>query len=117
MRVQNFSQRKLAACAHVSQAFISLLLHGKRGARPETAWRIASALGVFTDELFEPSSAPAVTPTKGHQPVNTAPPRHTPASRAGHRRTRGRIRPQPTTRPAKHSTTQHPPTTRLGHAA
>ncbi|WP_102926480.1 helix-turn-helix transcriptional regulator [Streptomyces noursei] len=46
------SQRKIAELAHVSQAFISLLAHGRRGARPETAWRIASALGVFTEELF-----------------------------------------------------------------
>lgn len=52
MRLKNISQRRLAHRAHVSQGFVSLLLQGRRGARPETARRIASALGVYTDELF-----------------------------------------------------------------
>ncbi|WP_442816653.1 helix-turn-helix domain-containing protein [Streptomyces sp. NBC_01304] len=58
MRLQNFSQRTLAARAKVSQAFISLLLRGKRGTRATTAWRIARALGVLTDELFAGASGP-----------------------------------------------------------
>ncbi|GAA0467501.1 helix-turn-helix transcriptional regulator [Streptomyces sp. NPDC046215] len=52
VRLKGLSQRTLAQQAHVTQAFISLVAHGRRGLRPETAWRIASALGVFTDELF-----------------------------------------------------------------
>ncbi|MEU2433638.1 helix-turn-helix transcriptional regulator [Streptomyces sp. NPDC007861] len=50
--LKGLSQRKLAEQAHVSQAFISMLARGRRGARPETAWRIASALGVCSHELF-----------------------------------------------------------------
>ncbi|WP_078870987.1 helix-turn-helix domain-containing protein [Streptomyces caatingaensis] len=52
VRLKGLSQRTLAQRAHVTQAFISLVAHGRRGVRPETAWRIASALGVFTEELF-----------------------------------------------------------------
>ncbi|PAU47776.1 helix-turn-helix domain-containing protein [Streptomyces albireticuli] len=52
VRLKGMSQRTLADRAHVTQAFISLVAHGRRGVRPETAWRIASALGVLTDELF-----------------------------------------------------------------
>ncbi|WP_442816768.1 helix-turn-helix domain-containing protein [Streptomyces sp. NBC_01304] len=52
MGLQGLSQRTLAVKAKASQAFVSLLLRGKRGTRPATAWRIARALGVFTDELF-----------------------------------------------------------------
>src|SRR5689334_22705697 len=52
VRLKGMSQRRLAEQAHVTQAFISLVAHGRRGVRPETAWRIASALGVLTDELF-----------------------------------------------------------------
>ncbi|MGW8953958.1 helix-turn-helix transcriptional regulator [Streptomyces sp. NPDC055709] len=68
LRLQELSQRKLASIAHVSQAFISLLAHGRRGARPETAWRIANALGVRAEELFSSAAhttAPATTPTSG----------------------------------------------------
>ncbi|WP_420894733.1 helix-turn-helix domain-containing protein [Streptomyces noursei] len=59
LALHGFSQRKLAELARVSQAFISLLSHGRRGARPETAWRIASALQVLADELFVSKSAEA----------------------------------------------------------
>ncbi|MEU6708122.1 helix-turn-helix domain-containing protein [Streptomyces wuyuanensis] len=52
MNLQGISQRSLAQKAHVTQAFISLMAHGHRGVRPETAWRIARALGVHTQELF-----------------------------------------------------------------
>ncbi|MEU2835190.1 helix-turn-helix transcriptional regulator [Streptomyces lavendulae] len=64
MRVKKLSQRMLAERARVSQPYVSLMLSGKRGAQPETAWRIASALGVDTDELFV-SQRPA-----GAKPVN-----------------------------------------------
>ncbi|MGW8953961.1 helix-turn-helix domain-containing protein [Streptomyces sp. NPDC055709] len=69
LRLHGLSQRELAELARVSQAFVSLLAHGRRGARPETAWRIATALGVLTDELFSSdtphtptTSAPAIPP-------------------------------------------------------
>ncbi|MEU2835266.1 helix-turn-helix transcriptional regulator [Streptomyces lavendulae] len=64
MRVMKVSQRTLADRARVSQPYVSLMLRGKRGAKPETAWRIASALGVDTDELFA-TERPADT-----KPVN-----------------------------------------------
>lgn len=54
MWLKGLSQRKLAERVYVSQAFISLLASGQRGVRPETGWRIASVLGVYTDELFAP---------------------------------------------------------------
>ncbi|MFC5802943.1 helix-turn-helix domain-containing protein [Streptomyces formicae] len=64
--LKGLSQRKLADQAHVSQAFISMLARGRRGARPETAWRIASALGVYSHELF------AVEPARLPRPASTA---------------------------------------------
>ncbi|WP_327591656.1 helix-turn-helix transcriptional regulator [Streptomyces chartreusis] len=59
MRLKGMSQRQLADRAHVSQGFVSLLVQGQRGARPETAWRIAAVMGVYTEELFtsDPPSA------------------------------------------------------------
>ncbi|MEU7183578.1 MULTISPECIES: helix-turn-helix domain-containing protein [Streptomyces] len=45
MRLAGPSQRRLAQQAHVSQAFISMVVRGRRGVRPVTAWRMASALG------------------------------------------------------------------------
>ncbi|MCC2280934.1 helix-turn-helix domain-containing protein [Streptomyces sp. ET3-23] len=51
-RLKGLSQRKLAEQAHVSQAFISLMASGQRGVKPVTAWRVASVLGVYTNELF-----------------------------------------------------------------
>ncbi|MEU7183688.1 MULTISPECIES: helix-turn-helix transcriptional regulator [Streptomyces] len=86
MRVQHLSQRRLAACAHVSQAFISLMLKGKRGACPETAWRIASALGVFTEELF--ALSPGDTASRGVEPkCGTALKSHTTTPQPGRKRT------------------------------
>ncbi|MGW2557452.1 helix-turn-helix domain-containing protein [Streptomyces sp. NPDC001635] len=58
MDLKGVSQQSLARKAHVSQAFISLIAHGRRGVRPETAWRIAKALDVFTEELFVDRSPP-----------------------------------------------------------
>ncbi|MFF3070026.1 helix-turn-helix domain-containing protein [Kitasatospora sp. NPDC057904] len=52
MNLQGLSQRSLAVRAQTSQAFLSQLLRGQRGAKPITAWRIATALGVRTEELF-----------------------------------------------------------------
>lgn len=56
IRLKGLSQRRLAEQAHVSQAFISLVVSGQRGVRPVTAWRMAAALGVHTSELFVPAS-------------------------------------------------------------
>ncbi|WP_102926488.1 helix-turn-helix domain-containing protein [Streptomyces noursei] len=72
LALHGLSQRKLAELAHVSQAFISLLSHGRRGARPETAWRIASALGVLTEELFVSKTAKLEKATA--TPVTSTPP-------------------------------------------
>ncbi|MBH1937183.1 helix-turn-helix transcriptional regulator [Streptomyces sp. AV19] len=71
VRLKGMSQRTLAQRAHVTQAFISLVAHGRRGVRPETAWRIASALGVFTEELFvaSPQEPPPRQPTGGFDRV------------------------------------------------
>ncbi|WP_102922575.1 helix-turn-helix domain-containing protein [Streptomyces noursei] len=83
LALHGLSQRKLAELAHVSQAFISLLSHGRRGARPETAWRIASALQVLAEELFVSKSAelekttPAPTTAT---PVDSRPLASTPSS-------------------------------------
>lgn len=52
LRISEISQRELAERTRLSQAFISLLANGRRGAGPVSAWRIASALGVRTEELF-----------------------------------------------------------------
>ncbi|WP_414170679.1 helix-turn-helix domain-containing protein [Streptoverticillium reticulum] len=52
MQLKGISQRALAQKSHVTQPFISLVMQGQRGVRPETAWRIATALGVLTEELF-----------------------------------------------------------------
>ncbi|MGW2370493.1 helix-turn-helix domain-containing protein [Streptomyces sp. NPDC001667] len=52
MRLQGMSQHQLAQQAQVSQAFISMVMRGRRSARVTTAWRISSALGVSTEELF-----------------------------------------------------------------
>ncbi|WP_350309879.1 helix-turn-helix domain-containing protein [Streptomyces yunnanensis] len=85
MRVHNLSQRKLAALAQISQAYVSLLLNGKRGARPETAWRIAGALKVRTDELFAapPGCPPPRTTVRspGRRPPSLVPrrPRNIPS--------------------------------------
>ncbi|WP_367141190.1 MULTISPECIES: helix-turn-helix domain-containing protein [Streptomyces] len=57
IRLKGLSQRKLAQQAHVSQAFISLMVSGQRGVRPVTAWRVASVLGVYASELFAPDLA------------------------------------------------------------
>ncbi|MGW2232268.1 helix-turn-helix domain-containing protein [Streptomyces formicae] len=67
MRLQKLSQHKLAKRARVSQPYISLLLRGKRGATPETAWRIATALGVFSDELFADKPTVHQGPPLSHQ--------------------------------------------------
>ncbi|MGW8953954.1 helix-turn-helix domain-containing protein [Streptomyces sp. NPDC055709] len=67
LHLKGMSQRQLAKRARVSQAFISMLARGQRGARPETGWRIASALDVYSHELFtveparQPRSEKAVT--------------------------------------------------------
>ncbi|MEU2874455.1 helix-turn-helix transcriptional regulator [Streptomyces olivoreticuli] len=55
MHLKGMTQGRLATKAQVSQAFISLMIGGRRGVRTETAWRIASALHVKTFELFVPS--------------------------------------------------------------
>ncbi|MFF4406016.1 helix-turn-helix domain-containing protein [Streptomyces sp. NPDC001262] len=52
MQLKGISQRALAQKAHVTQPFISLVMQGQRGVRPETAWRIATSLGVRVEELF-----------------------------------------------------------------
>ncbi|WP_073450254.1 helix-turn-helix transcriptional regulator [Streptomyces yunnanensis] len=81
-RLQGLSQRKLADLARVSQAFISLIIGGKRGARPETAWRIANALNVFVDDIFtseETQVAEIPTPQPAPQcrgRLTEQPPRH-----------------------------------------
>lgn len=69
MRLAGLSQRQLAQQAHVSQAFISMVIRGRRGVRPVTAWRMASALEVYVSELFapdphenNPAQPPSATP-------------------------------------------------------
>lgn len=49
------SQRELAERAHVNEASVSRILHGKEPAYPERGRRIAAALGWTGDpeELFE----------------------------------------------------------------
>lgn len=50
---RKMTQRKLARIAEVSQTFISHLVTGKRvSCKPETAERIADALGVEVEVLF-----------------------------------------------------------------
>ncbi|MCY0924321.1 MULTISPECIES: helix-turn-helix domain-containing protein [unclassified Streptomyces] len=66
------SQRQLAAKAGVSQPYISLLIKGARGARPETAWRIASALGVLIEELFTREPAKSSLPAPASAPISPA---------------------------------------------
>ncbi|MGW2370169.1 helix-turn-helix transcriptional regulator [Streptomyces sp. NPDC001667] len=51
-QLHGLSQRGLAQRAKVSQAFISMVVSGRRGVNVTTAWRIASALDVQTEELF-----------------------------------------------------------------
>ncbi|UNM13238.1 helix-turn-helix transcriptional regulator [Streptomyces formicae] len=100
LRLQSLSQRKLADIAHVSQAFISLLAHGRRGARPETAWRIATALGVLTEELFSTTTAAPTTPI----PAPTPTPTPTATHFARHKLSKDR-RPTRTHRPRTHRPT------------
>ncbi|MEU8571519.1 helix-turn-helix transcriptional regulator [Streptomyces pathocidini] len=69
MRLKEVSQRTLAKKAHVTQAFISLMAHGHRGVRPETAWRISSALGVLTRELFTDSLPSARDQDRAGSPI------------------------------------------------
>ncbi|UUN30899.1 helix-turn-helix domain-containing protein [Streptomyces sp. FIT100] len=118
LSLQSLSQRKLADIAHVSQAFISLLAHGRRGARPETAWRIATALGVLTEELFSattpdsattptpaPAPAPAPAPVPGSTAAPTTPtPTPTATHFARHQLSKNR-RPTRTHRPRTHRPT------------
>ncbi|UNM13235.1 helix-turn-helix transcriptional regulator [Streptomyces formicae] len=108
LRLQSLSQRKLADIAHVSQAFISLLAHGRRGARPETAWRIATALGVLTEELFSTTTAapttPIPTPTPAPAPTPTPTPTPTATHFARHKLSKDR-RPTRTHRPRTHRPT------------
>ncbi|MEW2581047.1 helix-turn-helix domain-containing protein [Streptomyces syringium] len=68
LRLNGLSQRKLAAQVHVSQAFISLVVSGQRGCSPVTAWRIASALGVYAGELFVRDRG-AAAPTEAQKPA------------------------------------------------
>lgn len=52
---RGMSQRELAERAHVNEASVSRILHGKEPAYPERGRRIAAALGWTGDpeELFE----------------------------------------------------------------
>lgn len=55
---RKITQRRLSRIAEVSQTFISHLVTGKRtSCKPETAERIADALGVEVEVLFLPEVA------------------------------------------------------------
>lgn len=55
---RKMTQRRLSRIAEVSQPFISHLVTGKRtSCKPETAERIAEALGVEVEVLFVPEIA------------------------------------------------------------
>ena len=53
---KEITQKKLAETAMISQPYLFDLENNRRGAKPETLARIAEALGVTVDELFQKAS-------------------------------------------------------------
>lgn len=54
---KNISQKSLAIMANVSQPYLHDLEKGARGAKPETFERIASALQVPVETIFDTQKA------------------------------------------------------------
>ncbi|MBX4168092.1 helix-turn-helix domain-containing protein [Rhodococcus sp. DMU2021] len=68
MRQDDFSLARLARYADCSKSFISHLLSGRRSScTPELAERIAEALHVPTEVLFEPKLSPSEGTTVSHR--------------------------------------------------